>query len=425
MKYFGTDGIRGIYTKELTGLVAFRCGNAISCLKPNCKIIIGRDNRPSGDILSKCLCLGLICGGAKVIDVGVATTPAISYLTQANACDFGIAISASHNPVQYNGIKVFDNSGRKIDDNLELLIEKNMDEFWHHPGGEYHSCKDKIDDYINYLVSIAPDIDNMKFVVDCSNGACRSIAQKVFKRLNANVTYIGMSGGKNINKLCGATYPQKMLNYIQKHNFDYGFCFDGDADRIVLVGRDKIYDGDDLLFCLAKHLGARNVVGTVTSNMGLENALGNLNIQFYRANVGDKYVTEQMLKSNTCLGGEQSGHIVLGHLLPTGDGLMVSIVLAGLLKYNSIENLMRLEKYPQVQINVETSSPKRAIENLNLQEHIKKAQAILKNNGRILVRPSGTESKVRIMVEAKDYPLAEQLAKEIEKVIRLEGLCAE
>lgn len=425
MKYFGTDGIRGVFGQNLTGLVAFRCGNAISKLKPNCRVIIGRDNRPSGDILSKCLSMGLVCGGANVIDVGVATTPAISYLTQANDCDFGIVISASHNPPQHNGIKIFASSGRKIDDKTELLIEKNMEEFWHGNKGKYFSCKDKIDDYITYLVSIAPDIKNMKFAIDCSNGASRNIAKKLFARLNANVAYIGMSSGKNINHLCGATHPQKMLDYIKKHNLDYGFCVDGDADRIVLVGKDKIYDGDDILYCLAKHLEVKSVVGTVMSNMGLESALNRLNIGFVRADVGDKYVTREMLKNNTCLGGEQSGHIVLSHLLPTGDGLMVALVLAGLLKYNSIENLMRLEKFAQVQINVETPNPKLAIQNSKLQKSIENAQARLKNSGRILVRPSGTESKVRVMVEAKDYGLAQKLAQEIAKSIELEDLCAE
>lgn len=417
MKYFGTDGIRGIFGQDLTGIVAFKCGNAISKLKPNCKVIMGRDNRPSGEILSKCLTMGLVCGGAKVIDVGIATTPAISYLTQINDCDFGVVISASHNPSQYNGIKVFGGSGRKIDDETELLIEQNMQEFCHCQGGKYIRDCDKIDDYINYLSSIAPNIENMKFAIDCSNGASRSIAKQLFARLNANVRYIGMSSGKNINKLCGATYPQKLSNFVKKHNLDYGFCFDGDADRIVVVGKDKIYDGDDILFCLAKHLGVKNVVGTITTNMGLEHALKGLKIQLIRANVGDKYVTQQMLNSNSCLGGEQSGHIVLSHLLPTGDGLMVALVLLGLLRYNSIENLMRLEKFPQVQINVDTINPKLAMQNANIQKSIEKAQIKLGNGGRVLVRPSGTENKVRVMVEAKDYCLAKEIAQEIAKGI--------
>ncbi len=419
MEYFGTDGIRGIYGKELSGDVAFRCGNAIARIKPNCKVIVGRDNRPSGQNLSKCLCLGLVCGGADVLDIGVASTPAVSYLTRQQNCDFGVVISASHNPVEYNGIKVFSARGTKIDDKTEILIEELMKDFVHSKeDGKYVRDANILQDYIGYLVKQSPDIKGMRFAVDCSNGASRNIAHQLFDRLGANVKYIGMGGGKHINNLCGATYPQKLAKFVENHNLDFGFCFDGDADRIIVVGRHKVYDGDNILNCLSKRLNPQIVVGTLTTNIGLEKTLESRNIKLVRANVGDKYVTNQMLEYNTCLGGEQSGHIVISNLSPTGDGLLVALVLLDLFKYNSVDNLMNFERYPQCQINIQSQNPKLAITNVKLIKKIEDVKNILGKNGRVLVRPSGTENKVRVMVEANDKMLAEKLAKEIAQYIK-------
>lgn len=417
MKYFGTDGIRGIYGDMLTESVALKCGNALSRLCHKRKVIVGRDNRPSGKNLSRCLCSGLVFGGVSVIDVGVATTPSISYLAQKYNCDFGVVISASHNPVEYNGIKIFNGNGRKIDEKTELLIEQYMDEFVYADNGKYERNRTIIKDYINFLIQLVPEVKDVKFAVDCSNGASQFIAKQVFEKVKDNVSFIGVGSGQEINRRCGATYPQKLANYVKKHNLDFGFCFDGDADRIVFVDKSNIYDGDNILYCLAMQMNPKTVVGTVTTNMGLEKILNKNNIKLVRANVGDKYVTEQMLNEQTFLGGEQSGHIVVNRYMPTGDGLLIAVLLLNLLNNGDFKKLFTFEKYPQVQINVNVSDPQNVIQSKTLLQEIEKAKNILQDRGRVLVRPSGTESKVRIMVESQDENLAKQLAEKIASAV--------
>lgn len=412
--FFGTDGIRGIVGQELTYSLAIKCGNALARLKNGCKILIGQDTRVSGQMILSSVSLGANLGGAQVTNVGVASTPCISYLTTSLNFDFGVVITASHNPSEYNGIKIFDSTGRKLSDKQEELIERYMIKDMVHSYSSLGKTIYKpglISKYINYLCSQVGSLKGVNIAIDCANGASKNIAKRVFKKLQATVKFVGMKGGENINLECGATYPQKLAEFVKKHNLDYGFCFDGDADRIVMVSKDKIYSGDNILYCLALHFGesVKTVVGTSLTNLGLELALKNKSIMLERADVGDRFVIEKMQEKQTWLGGEESGHIIVSKILPTGDGLLTALLLTNIIKNQNPELFMHFEAFPQVMRSVKTADKLRSMGNEELSRAISYASEELAGRGRVLVRPSGTENKIRIMVESENLAQAQRL----------------
>lgn len=418
--FFGTDGIRGIVGEDLSYNLALKCGNALAKLKPNCKVIIGRDTRTSGQMLSQSVCLGLILGGASVTDVSVGSTPSISYLTSNLAYDFGVVISASHNPSEYNGIKIFDSTGQKLTDKQENKIEKLMVHDMvtdYYNMGNYEYKPSLLKKYIDFLCGLCGDLTGLNIALDCANGASKYIAKKVFTRVGASVHYLGMSGGDRINYKCGATYPQKVANFVKKHGLDYGFCFDGDADRIIMVGPSgELYSGDNILYCIACNKKLFNkdvVVGTALSNLGLEIALKQKNIRLERADVGDKYVIQKMKELGTNIGGEQSGHIIVDNLIASGDGVLVALLLCGIIKKDNPQKYLDFKSFPQVMINVSTTDKLRAMGGEELSKAINYATEELAGMGRVLVRPSGTENKIRVMVEAQNEVRALTLAQYI------------
>ena len=426
--FFGTDGIRGIVGEDLSYNILLKCGNALGCLKQNCKIIIGRDSRVSGEMLSQSFCLGATLSGANVVDIGIATSPCVSYLTQALNFDFGVVISASHNPSEYNGIKVFDHTGQKLDDKQELIIEKymvhdlctdylNMGEYKYKPGIKKQ--------YVNYVCAHSKSLTGFNIGIDCSNGASKSLAKQIFTKLGANVKFTGMGSGKKINYKCGATYPQRISNFVKKHGLDFGFAFDGDADRIIMVDScGKVYNGDNILHCLSysNYLTGDIIVGTSMSNLGLEVALNKRGIKFERADVGDKFVIQKMQELNSNLGGEQAGHIIINSLLPTGDGVFVAVVLSNIVTKQTLNKFMEFSSFPQIIINVSTQDKIRAMGSEELSKAINYATEELAGMGRVLVRPSGTENKIRVMVEAENFSRAEMLAKFVASKIDSKGV---
>lgn len=414
--YFGTDGIRGIYREELTPSLAFKCGNSLSRFCYNKKVVIGRDSRTSGDILSLSVSNGLIDNGVTVIDVGIASTPSIAFLTKFLDCDFGVVISASHNPPMYNGIKIFDKDGYKISEQLENEIERKL----MLPVSQNY---DKIGKYIyrpsllkNYTLDILKDvapIKGLKIVLDLANGACCKLAHEVFNKICKDVIFINDKfNGLKINEKCGALYPQNLVAMVKKYHANIGFALDGDADRIIACDEDgNIIDGDEILYILSKfEKNISSIVGTSLSNKGFELALEKKGIKLIRADVGDKYVIELMRKNNSPLGGEPSGHIIIKSHSTTGDGLLVALKLAQICSLSGakLSQLIDYTPFPQINININVIDKFRILNSDKLTSEILNIQKQFKNNGRVLVRASGTENKIRVMCEHinKDEALA-------------------
>lgn len=423
--YFGTDGIRGIYREELTPSLAFKCGNSLSRFCYNKKVVIGRDSRTSGDILSLSVTNGLIDNGVTVIDVGIASTPSIAFLTRFLDCDYGVVISASHNPPMYNGIKIFDKDGYKINEQLENEIERKLmiplsqdyDKI-----GKYLYRPSYLKYYTEDIVKNIQSIDGLKIVVDLANGACCKLAHNVFNRISKDVVFVNdKPSGLKINDRCGALYPQNLSSLVKKYNADIGFAFDGDADRIIACDENgKIVDGDEILYILSKfEENISSIVGTTLSNKGFELALEEKGIKLIRADVGDKYVIELMRKNGSPLGGEPSGHIIIKSHSTTGDGLLVAVRLAQICKMSGkkLSKLIDYTPFPQVNINVSVVDKFRILNSEKLTSEILNIQKQFKNNGRVLVRASGTENKIRVMCEHinKDEALAK--AKDLENLI--------
>ena len=426
--YFGTDGIRGIINNDLCFDLMYKCGNALTILKEKPTILIGRDTRNSGSLVTLGVSSGAIQGGAKVIDVGIIPTSGVAYLTKKLECDFGVVISASHNPPEFNGIKVFDKNGYKLLDEKENELEKkfiksNLKD--NSEIGSYSYFTSFVNCYINYLVSLGCNLQGLKIVLDASNGASFSIAPKVFKKLGAHVFATNCkNNGDKINYNCGSLYPEVLKRNVLKFKADIGFAFDGDADRIVAVDRfGNILDGDKILYILAKYYklqneDLKNVVGTSHTNMGIENALNNLDINLIRADVGDKYVLNEMLKQNCLIGGEQSGHIINLKYATTGDGILTAVILSKILKeQGDLTKFFDVKMLPQVNINVLTTDKLRVINSEILSNTIYTEQENLKN-GRIMVRASGTEPKIRIMVESESLVQAQNTANRIADVVK-------
>lgn len=431
-KYFGTDGIRGIVNKDLTHDIAFRCGNALAQSKKNAKILIGGDTRNSRDYIISSFVSGAIIGGAEVTNIGICTTPGISYITAHSDFDYGVVISASHNPPEFNGIKIFDTNGIKLSDIAEEKLESKFNSITYksnkYIGKYYHNTK-IVNKYINYLVSCCSEqLSDICIVIDTSNGASYKIAPKVFRTLGAKVICINnKDDGDKINKMCGATHPQTLSSYIKKHHADIGFAFDGDADRIIACDEmGNIIDGDIILFTLAKYLKSigklhgDSVVATVQTNQGLKEQLQNENINLIRTKVGDKYVIEKMNELNINLGGEKSGHIILKDYISTGDGILTALKLCEILikTGTKFSSLTHVDLYPQFEINYKTINKDIIMANNLLSRKIAEIEKLLNTNGRVIVRKSGTEPKIRIMVESKDKYQCKKFAKEIEKIIK-------
>ena len=427
--YFGTDGIRGEINKDLNFEVCYKCGNALSQIKENVKIVLGRDTRKSGDMVALSFSSGVVIGGGSVVDVGVIPTPGIAYLVKKLKCDYGVVISASHNPAEYNGIKIFDCNGNKISVQEENLIEKyfihnNITNF--KKVGTYCQKRYISRQYVEFLRMTSKSLKGMKIAIDCSNGASGSVAPKLFKELGAKVFAVNCSNnGLKINDECGSLHPDGLREVVLKHKCHVGFAYDGDADRLIAIDeKGKIIDGDVITFVLASYFRSKNqlknngVVGTTQTNMGIIASLKKQCIDFYASDVGDKYVIELMKQKNIHLGGEQSGHIIIGKYSDTGDGILASLVLSNIIKEDrrAFSEISRVELMPQSTRNVVVFDKLRIINADELKHEIHDCKTLLKD-GRVLVRASGTENKIRIMVEGRDQTLNEKLADRIARKV--------
>lgn len=432
MIYFGTDGIRGIVGEDINFEVCFRCGNALSRLKKGCKIVIGRDTRTTGSFVLSSFVSGATMGGANIIDVGIVPTPAISVLTKLLKADFGVMITASHNPPEYNGIKIFDKTGRKISSKIENELEKNfakqkIEKF--SKFGKYTQKPKLRKEYIKHLVSSSGiKLTGLKVVLDCSNGASYLVAHKVFKMLGANVTKINASNkGESINDGCGALHPQKLIAMVKKLGADVGFAFDGDADRIVVVDeKGNIVDGDQIILFLTEMyhrfgtLKSHAVVGTVQTNMALEDKLESMGIKLLRTDVGDKFVSDEMFSKNLQIGGEQSGHIILSEYCPTGDGVLCAVMISKylMLSKEPLSKNIFTGLFAQYSKNYLVTDKHAVMNSASTKVAISESEAMLKKCGRVVVRASGTEPKIRVMIETQNKNLAQLVLEKIEKVIK-------
>ena len=429
--YFGTDGIRGVANVEITCPLAHSVGNALASCKKNCRVLIGMDTRVSGDMLLHAVATGVMQGGGDVLDVGVMPTAGIAYLTQYYKADYGVVISASHNPAEYNGIKVFDSNGYKLGDKRERELEQKMA----HPyvvkaiaTGKYMFMHDSAADYVKFLVSQIEGLKGLRVLVDCSNGAAGRVAKSVFEQAGASVVVVNTSAaGIDINENVGALYASNLSQKVKEGGFDVGFAYDGDADRLIAIDeKGNVVDGDHLLYvlaCDAKKKGTLDtgtVVGTHHTNMGVQDALEKNGIKLIREDIGDKYVLERMLKDGSPLGAEQSGHIILGKKTTTGDGILASLVVAQIIvdTGKTLSQLDDAKGYAQVNINVPVQDKLRIINSEEVSLEVGKVYEQLAGEGRVLLRASGTEPKIRIMVECKSESKAKTLAKRLESVLK-------
>ncbi len=440
-KYFGTDGIRGtVNSGNITGEKFFKFGLASGTYFKNQKknrqiAIIAKDTRLSGYTLEPALVSGLVSGGMNVFTLGPLPTNGLAMLTKSMKANMGIMITASHNPFYDNGLKLFGPDGMKLSDKIEKRIEKLIDakntKQLTNPRllGRVKRLEDGNEKYIAILKKNFPksfNLKGIKIVLDCANGACYKAAPKLLKDLGAKVSTIGIDpNGLNINYKCGSTHPWKIQYEVKKTKAHVGISFDGDADRVIMCDENgKIIDGDQIIAMLAKRWKTKNilkggVVGTLMSNYGLERFLKKEKINFIRSKVGDRYVKEKMKKMNFNLGGEQSGHIILGKFATTGDGLLVALeVLFSLRKNKKASKLLNVFKpLPQVLENIVVKD-KRIVDKSECKIAIKKANKLMGNKGRILVRKSGTEPKIRIMAESNDTSLITKCIKLIKKKIK-------
>ena len=440
-KYFGTDGIRGtVNSGNITGEKFFKFGLASGTFFKNQKrnkqiAVIAKDTRLSGYTLEPALVSGLVSGGMHVFTLGPLPTNGLAMLTKLMKANMGIMITASHNPYFDNGLKLFGPDGMKLSDKIEKKIEKLIDakntKQLTNPKllGRVKRLEDANDKYINILKGNFPknfNLKGLKIVLDCANGACYKAAPKLLNELGAKVISIGIEpNGLNINDKCGSTYPSKIKSAVKKFKANVGIAFDGDADRIIMCDeKGKIIDGDQIIAMLARRWKSKKilkggVIGTLMSNLSLENFLKSEKIKFHRSKVGDRYVKEKMKKLNFNLGGEQSGHIILGKFATTGDGLLVALeVLFSLRKGKKASDLLSVFKpMPQVLENLSVKN-KEIINSTKCKNAVKKAMKIMGHNGRVLVRKSGTEPKIRIMAESKNKILIMKCIKLIKKSIR-------
>ncbi len=439
-KYFGTDGIRGeVGGKVMTAEFALRLGRAagvvLGKLSPSNNILIGKDTRISGYMLESALEAGLASAGTNCQLLGPMPTPAVAWMTSSMHASAGIVISASHNPFYDNGIKFFDNNGEKLSDEMELAIEKELEREFITVSSELLGKASRIDDaagrYIEFCKSTFPrqqSLAGLKIVVDCANGATYHIAPQVFSELGADVTVVANKpDGLNINQDCGSTEPQILQEKVLETGADLGIALDGDGDRVLMIDHyGKVIDGDQLIFIVAKHLHKNKklnggVVGTLMSNQAMQVGLESLGIEFKRADVGDRYVHQLLKKHDWHLGGESSGHILNLDLATTGDGIVSALMVLVVMKNEgkSLKDLAEeLPLYPQVLINITIENAKSLARHPELVNHALEIDKKLANKGRTLIRASGTQPMLRVMVEAQDEKLAMNYAKELENTVK-------
>lgn len=442
-KYFGTDGVRGVANSELTCELAYKLGRAGGYVLKGCrekfKVIIGKDTRISGDMLEGALMAGIMSVGGDVVSVGVVPTPAVAYLTRKYEADCGIVISASHNPYEYNGIKFFNSEGFKLADEIEHEIERYIEDMSLisscSPTGEEMGrrveCNDAARDYANYLKSIVKtDFSGLKVVLDCANGAAFEVAPIVFWELGAEIVVINdKPDGKNINVNCGSTHPQGLKDAVLENKANIGLAYDGDADRLIAVDeKGEVVNGDFIMAICADSMKKKGqlkkdtLVVTVMTNLGLHVASKERGFDLVSTQVGDRYVLEEMVKGGYNLGGEQSGHMIFLDHNTTGDGTLSSLVLTSVIvdEKKPLSQLAKImEEYPQVLINarVKNENKHSYMENDKIRTEIEKMEAEMDGQGRVLIRPSGTEPLVRVMLEGKDQEHITGLAKELASLI--------
>ncbi|GAF65206.1 phosphoglucosamine mutase [Bacillus sp. TS-2] len=441
-KYFGTDGVRGVANTELTPELAFKLGRmggyVLTKQTEHPKVVIGRDTRISGEMLESALVAGLLSIGAEVMRLGVITTPGVAYLTKTVSADAGVMISASHNPVEDNGIKFFGPDGFKLLDEQELEIEKLLDQEDELPrptGGELGVVNDYFEGgqkYISFLkTTVQGDFTGIHVALDCAHGAASSIAPHLFADLEADISTMGTSpNGININRDCGSTHPEKLAEFVLEKGAQIGLAFDGDADRLIAIDENgNIVDGDQIMYICAKYMMEQGwlkkgtIVSTVMSNLGFYKGMENLGIEAKQTAVGDRYVMEEMKNGGYNLGGEQSGHIIFLDYITTGDGMLSALQLVNIMKQTDkplSELASEMETFPQKLVNVRVTDKHAVTENEKIKAAISKVEEDMNGDGRVLVRPSGTEPLVRVMVEAKTDTLCEQYVSDIVKVVQEE-----
>jgi phosphoglucosamine mutase len=439
-KYFGTDGVRGIANQGLTPELAYkigRCGGYVLTRQAkHPQVVIGMDTRISGPMLEAALIAGLLSIGAHVVRLGVVSTPAVAYLTRKLGADAGVMISASHNPVEDNGIKFFAADGFKLSDETELeierLIDSAVDELPRPIGGELGTVKDNLSAqslYVDFLkTTVKSDFTGLRIILDCAHGAAFELAPRVFGELGAEVITIGAEpNGRNINDHCGSTHPETLRKEVLQHKADLGLSFDGDADRLIAIDDkgDEI-DGDFLLAICgdalnkAGKLNHGTVVTTVMSNLGFFKAAKDLGLKTAQTGVGDRYVMEEMRKGGYNLGGEQSGHVIFLDYNTTGDGILSGLQLVDTMIQTGqklSELKLKMRKFPQVLVNIRVGDKSKLNGNTEVESAIRLVESQLAENGRVLVRPSGTESLIRVMAEGPEIKELEIYVKQIADVI--------
>ena len=442
-KLFGTDGVRGVANTELTPELAFKLGkfgaHVLIGNKEKARIVIGRDTRISGDLLEHALVSGILSAGCDALCVGVVPTPAVSYLTKHLKADAGIVISASHNPVEFNGIKFFNADGFKLNDDIELEIEKYIFgelEMTHTPEGdkvgrcEFHDEAEDL--YARFVMdTIESDLKGIKVAVDAANGAASHVAVKTLQKLGVEITAIhNEPNGLNINASCGSTHPEQVAELVKIVGADIGLAFDGDADRLIAVDeKGQIVDGDKIMTICGIHMDKNNklkdhtIVSTVMSNLGFDIALEENGLRTVKTKVGDRYVLEEMRKSGYVLGGEQSGHVIFLEHNTTGDGLLTAVQLLNVMKetgktMSELASVMTV--YPQVLFNARVSNQNKHkyTEDDVIVKRINEIEDIMAGQGRVLIRPSGTEPLVRVMLEGKDQAVLDGYASELVELIQ-------
>ncbi|GIO24781.1 phosphoglucosamine mutase [Oceanobacillus sp. J11TS1] len=439
-KFFGTDGVRGVANEGLTPELAFKLGRfggytlTKDSVKP--RVLIGRDTRISGHMLEGALIAGLLSTGAEVMRLGVISTPGVAYLTKAMSAQAGVMISASHNPVEDNGIKFFGPDGFKLtgdqEAEIEALLDKEEDDLPRPTGAAIGAVSDYFEGRQKYLSFLKDTIDNdfegIRIAVDCAHGATSSLATHLFADLEADIHSMGSSPtGLNINDGVGSTHPEGLQQFVLDKEADVGLAFDGDGDRLIAVDeKGRIVDGDKIMFICAKYLKEigmlrkDTVVSTVMSNLGFYKALEEAGLKSDKTAVGDRYVMEEMRKNGYNLGGEQSGHIIFLDYITTGDGLLSALQLVNVMRESGkplSELADEMTIFPQTLINVRVTDKNEALTSPIILDEVQAVEKELGDNGRVLVRPSGTEPLVRVMVEAKTEEQCKTYAERIVKVI--------
>ena len=444
-RIFGTDGARGVANSELTCELAMSIGRASACVlakeaKHRPKVVIGQDTRISSDMLCNALTAGLLSVGADVLILGTVPTPAVAYLVGAYGADAGIMISASHNPAEYNGIKLFDGHGYKLPDALEAEIESLiLDDSSAIPvkiGGDLgrvETCRTAVKDYADHVAKTVGDLDlrGKKVLFDCANGSASATARTLFSRFGAQCEFIcDTPDGVNINRDCGSTHIENLANMVRCGGFDVGFAFDGDADRCLAVDAEgELIDGDKIIAIFAKYLKSvgklkkDTAVVTVMSNIGFKKFAAENGVRVASTKVGDRYVLEEMLKEGFNIGGEQSGHVIFLDYASTGDGELTALWLLNILAKTGMtakEAASVMEVFPQVMVNVRVENEKKSVidSDADIRKKIEQCGETLGDSGRVMVRASGTEPLIRVMLEGQNIEEIRQMAEEIAAMIK-------